>query len=623
MEKFCKALIQFLIIVTVVFAQKQNVKFTHLTINDGLPDNRVYDIQKDYKGFMWFATYNGLARFDGYSFKVFKFDSSDTNSVRNNGITTLYEDRDSILWYGLDRYDRLAGNFKPYYFKPIFWKWCSHGVIREILQDPIDSLKVLWIGDLSGRQKYIVNPVKSFKQVKKELIADSTEDGYVRKWVRKYRGRKGYAITYHRHWVKASALLRDDLPPDWEKGVKKLKLNEKGYIGGWKNFMCDTKGNIWSGSFGGLIKYDGQNDSFKKYIPEPGNPYSINSDLPYGVFEDKEGFIWVGTEKGGLNRFDPATETFTHYKSTPENPNGLATNNIFDVYGDSAGRLWVTTKGDGFYRFDRETERFIQYKKESKYKWGHAAPRYLGAVYYDNKDKHWIGTADEGVYMFDPLKQQFQITKLDIGNKPGGYVTAFHEFENSKLWIATTHALYTYNKKTGELSAEKYNRNDKNKLLQHPITNFYKDKKGNLWIGTTESGGLKLLDNSGNVKSYTAEYSPVFKGASGEKLQWFNTVNKIAPGNDGNLLLIMNTTSFDHYVFNTSLKKFQFHFNGVRNVILDNEGYKWFGRGDNGLSRRKTYNEPAKTFVAHKPDEPCGLSNNLINTMHIDSLPSE
>ncbi|MBD3224095.1 MAG: hypothetical protein GF313_05160 [Caldithrix sp.] len=182
MVKFCKTFLFLLVIITATLAQEQNIKFTHLTMKDGLPDNRVHDIQKDSKGFMWFATSNGLARFDGYGFKVFKYSPSDTNSVRGNGIRSLYKDEDNILWYGLDRYDSLKGNFKRYKFQPIFRNWCSHGVVGEMLQDPFDSKKVLWIRDLSGWQKYIVNPAKPLKEFEKELLVDSTEDSYVRKW---------------------------------------------------------------------------------------------------------------------------------------------------------------------------------------------------------------------------------------------------------------------------------------------------------------------------------------------------------------------------------------------------------------------------------------------------------
>ncbi len=150
MAKYYKILFLFLSFSALAYPQQQNIQFTHLTTKDGLSSNRVNAIIKDSRGFMWFATNNGLNRYDGYNFKIYKYDPQDSNSISGNYITSLCEDRYGNIWIGtrtngFNQFDRKKNKFSRYKFDTQSYAPKAVNSVSLIYEDSSDSTHVLLI----------------------------------------------------------------------------------------------------------------------------------------------------------------------------------------------------------------------------------------------------------------------------------------------------------------------------------------------------------------------------------------------------------------------------------------------------------------------------------------------
>ena len=339
MAQLGKIISALLIFFSLLYAQPHHIQFDHITTKDGLSHNMVNAILKDSKGFMWFGTKDGLNRYDGYEFKVYKYDPQDSTSISGNFITSIYEDREGMLWIGtnytgFNKFNKKSNKFIRYKFDESLYPQSKINAINLFFEDPADSIRVMWIGCGSALLKYIQDPkinIKNLESKKKNS-----------RLIKKISGRQGRFIHYH------------DNPAD-SNSISKMP---------WKNIIQDTWGRLWFGTPFGLNVLNKEMEIFTKYFHDPEDPNSISSNIVLGVYEDEQGFIWVATEGGGLNRFDPRSGTFARFQHDPNDPNSIGSDYVHDVYGDKKGQLWIVTAGGGFYQFDKCSETFYCYKKE-------------------------------------------------------------------------------------------------------------------------------------------------------------------------------------------------------------------------------------------------------------------
>ena len=130
----------------------------------------------------------------------------------------------------------------------------------------------------------------------------------------------------------------------------------------------DSEGYIWVGTNFGLNRYDKRTNTFKVFQRDPKHPNETIASSTFNlssatIVEDKEGYLWFGTQSG-LSRYDRKTETFTNFWHDPNNPHSLSDNDIFSVFEDSEGVIWVGTKQHGVNRYDRGSGRFVRYRHD-------------------------------------------------------------------------------------------------------------------------------------------------------------------------------------------------------------------------------------------------------------------
>ncbi len=272
---------------------------------------------------MWFGG-NGLIKYDGYNFKIFKYNPDDKKSLSYNGVISIYEDRSGTLWIGtegggLNKYNRETDQFTRYAHDANNPNSLSNNVVASILEDRSGNF---WVGTFGGLNK---------------LISDDSVTSF---------------IHYKNDLNEPTSLSND-------------------FVGQ----ICEDKsGNLWIATGDGLNKLspgeiNKTSPTFIHYKHILGDPKSLSHNAVFSVYADNSGVLWVGTIGGGINKLIPgdsneSTPSFIHYLNNPEDQTSLSNNMIWSIFEDAAGNFWFGTLGGGLNKFNRVNEKFTNYKSD-------------------------------------------------------------------------------------------------------------------------------------------------------------------------------------------------------------------------------------------------------------------
>ncbi|MBN2681190.1 MAG: histidine kinase [Bacteroidales bacterium] len=443
----CKKLITLFLLITanVLIAQPDfsNMKVQRLAsenyiIEKGLSQNSVFSILQDKRGFLWFGTWDGLNKYDGYDFQVFKSNFMDAKTeLSNQTILSLFEDSEGLIWIGTNKglnvFDRNSKTFRVYK-KNI-------GNPGSISSDTILSINedlqgYIWIGTQTGLNRIdkksgkVLQFFSSIKNPNESLLGNSVFCIYADKngffWIGTNNGLNRLSTEN----IKFSKYC------DNYKQPNSLCGNVV------RDVCCDKNGKIWAATNNGLFKLDQQKGVEKVYRFNPHDSNTIPGNNLNAIAIDQNGYIWIGTKGAGLSVFDPKNEAFTTLEGGDFENNLISADDITCIYIDKTNIVWVGTNWKGVNKINLNAFKFDHYKTSSK-------PNSLnsdivwGMCEIDEKTI-WIGT-DKGINIFDRNTQKFSyLTKI-----PG----------------------------------------TKNSLSSNQIRSFLKDSKGNIWIGTF-GGGL-------------------------------------------------------------------------------------------------------------------------------------
>ena len=324
-------------------AQIKNIRFKHITVDDGLSNSWVHSILQDKYGFIWFGTDAGLDRYDGYSFREYKNDFRDKNSISNSCILSIFEDSRGKFWIGsregLNLYDRKNNRF-----------------IKNVIvqQQPAWSLaedkdKNLWIGSTTNFWRYNIenDSVHTYTLPQRSIIARTIfVDSRNNVWIGTYYGlllydKKKDSFVYYYH---------DD--------------NDSSSLGNNNIFSIleDKAGRLWIGTQAGLELYTNsqhlsQKGIFEHYQNNSKDESSIAKGTIFSLLEDDKHNLWIGTENGGLDminltNFQNRVNTFIHFKNDPSLGTSLSNNSIYSLCKDEQGNIWIGTYGDGINRIN-------------------------------------------------------------------------------------------------------------------------------------------------------------------------------------------------------------------------------------------------------------------------------
>lgn len=596
---------------------------SYLGIENGLSNNQVRSVYQDHKGFLWFGTRDGLNRYDGYGFKVFRNEIKNSHSLIHNIVSVIKEDLNHQLWIGTRRgvsvYNGLYGSFRTIQYRKGKSSDVSplNYVVKDIGTDRFGSVFIgaEEIGLLRCKPNtFLAEPIA--------LVVSGIETKHY--GVQSIRtGRDGtlWALVQNLGLCKFDyssmklVLVNNKIPftdcmeVDGENiwlgtlnGLFKYNITNKSiaqiiggkglkYAGAVLSMGIDQAKNIWLGTpDNGLLLFDVSKNTFSSIANDGDKQIPIG--VIYAVYIDKNSRKWIGTSLRGVSVVDPNKKGFSTV--TLKGANSEAISSISE---DANNRLWIGTEYSGLDIWDRRTNTRINFRNRSDDPHSISA-NYIASIQQDVGNRVWLATFGAGVNLYDPALKGFKRYKCinpitGIENK---VAFALHQDRDQTLWASTLRrgsilgALYRFNPSLdqfelfdtrlsdlfdlyedskgdfwgGNLSQlvliDKITKKHKFFDIGYTLRTILEDSKGNFWVGT-EGGGILLFDRKAGrvIASYTTE-----DGLCN------NAVLSILEDNVGNIWLSTyngiskfnpTTKSFENFYQSDGLQSNQFQIN--------------------------------------------------------------
>jgi len=545
---------------------------------------------QDSRGFMWFGTRDGLNRYDGSKMIVYRNGSTDSSSISDNFITSLYEDNQNNIWVGthngLNKFEPKKNRFIRLKDQPAHASNISNHSVTVIFGDSKGSI---WFGTKGDGVSSYQPETNRFHPIacKKSGIAAEQErniytffeDSHGNIWA----GTESGLYLYNKDRDAFLAISPQPVTTG-KTGVRAIAE--------------DKQGNILLGmEYSGLVVFNATTGNTKQYMHQAANATSISSNMIWSIVVNKSGEIWIGCINGGLDKFNASTGTFYNYQYQPDNPNSLSQRTVSVLYNDRQDNLWIGTHRGGVNFYSPGSEKFNLYRQKP----------YKNSLSYndvkvfceDRQGNIWIGTDGGGLNLFSRKVNSFKHFKNDPFNSSSlgsNEVLDITEDSDGNVWIATWGGgLCLFNKEANNFT--RFNSSDKSngRLTSDYIQCIFEDKDGQIYVGTY-FGGLHHFDRKNQI------FTPVRKSRTGATSIIGNNVISIIQDKEGNIWIGTDdgglnklnavTGEFEHY-FQDDYKK-----PDIRVLFTDSKGNLWVGQ--EGLF---LYDKKANRFISFTDSE--------------------
>lgn len=507
-----------------------DIAFESLSLDAGLSQSVVMALWQDRQGFLWVGTQDGLNRYDGAAFRVFKNDPLDPHSLSSNFINAIVEDAEGFLWIGtsggLNRYDPRTERFTRYFHDPDDPNSLRSDAIAKLLLAPDGAL---WIGTNGGGLSRLELQTGRFTHYQHDpadpnslganAVAALFRDREGTLWVGLLNGGLNRFDPGHEHFLRFEGKPDDDgfLPDNTVAALSE-----------------DAQGRLWVGTYNGLAVLDEDTGRFRTYRSIAEDPHSLSDNAVIALFTDREGVLWVGTLNGGLNRYDSHTGQFIHYTAVPHDPTSYPSVGVYAIYQDRSGVLWFGSFGGGLVKYSWTREKFTRYNAipgdptslSDSAVWTFFEDRdgvlwvgtvggglnrqdpdtgaftaylsdpndpdslfsnFVMSILEDSQGRFWVGTMGGGLHRFDRATERFR------AYTGAGVIFEVHEDRQGQIWICTDTGLGRYAPDSDSFTFYTNDPRDPTSLSDNTVTLFYEDQQGRQWVGTF-NGGLNRFD---------------------------------------------------------------------------------------------------------------------------------
>jgi len=587
------ALVIFLLLkATVVFSQ--TTKF--YSTENGLSSSLVNQVYQDKRGFIWIGTEDGLNKFDGNKFVIYRNIEGDSTSLKNNYVRTVFEDS--------------RGNF---------WIGCIDGLM--LLDRDANSFREIKLYDANGER---VNP----------HVVSIIE-------------RRNGDILFATSGASLFSLKNGETQCKYETALNKRLCSRFLTV-----VFEDSQSRLWFGSeTSGLNLYYPETNKLMLYKNVPENTHSLSSNAISSICEDKNGNIFIGTLSGGLNRIDPALSGINRIDNVSVNDEltvkalvvdrnnnlyagidgkGMKVYNLqkqvlekyesfsslFDfskakvhsLVEDKNGNIWAGVFQKGIFFIPSNPNRFDYYGYKS-FRKNYIGSNSVMSICEDREGIIWIGTDSDGLYSID---EKTQYTKHFNGTGIPSTVICMKEDQSGNLWLGSyLKGFALFDKKSGKCSSYT-NKIFGSNLADNKVYCMEIDNNNHLWIGTYGSG-LYCFDL--RTKSMVTHYYQLGEGDQGISNNW---INALLYDTDGDMLWIatfngLGCLNLKNNIFETySLENYGLPSNIIFSLKKDNNGNLWIGT-NSGLACLNKKTGDIKTYTIAD-----GLSNNTICAIEND-----
>lgn len=481
----------------------KGIRFSHLGLEDGLSHSTIFSINQDKNGYMWFATPDGLNRFNGYDFTVYRHQYGDSTSIACNATRCVTVDGAGRVWIGtgegLSLYDDEKECFSNFYLNCngrnvavvnivqmrkgklllatteglVVFDMDTHRFLEDALPVSVSLLKNAAMARLGG--KIYIGAAQGLY----EYSDDTKKACKLASWGRDVNVQVVFCQMMDRIWVatEGGGLFV------YDKTSKRLKnYTYDDQSGLQSNFIrslaLDSDNQLWVGTYNGLYIYKESVDRFYsgQDITVPEGKLSQNSVR--SIFKDAQGGMWLGTYWGGLNYYHPLCNRFKHIKHIPY-VNSLSDNVVSCIVEDRNSNLWIGTSDGGLNVYDSKKNEFKVYPFESGVR---GVPfRDIKCVYIDEgQDKVYVGAHAGGLMILNRVSGKRDYLNVQNSNLPTNNIYSISPDGHGGLWIAALEYLL-------HLDTERRNFS----IVESGVTEggaqrrrlLFRDSQNNLWVG--------------------------------------------------------------------------------------------------------------------------------------------
>lgn len=547
-----------------LLTQPRDLRFERLSVEHGLSNFTVTSIVQDHEGFLWFGTADGLNKYDGYDFKIYKHDPSDTTGLPGQEVTCLLLDRAGTLWLGaglagkgLYRYDPEGDRFVRLLSKaPLADRLAGHviGMLHE------DGRGEFWLATSGGLFHYNLATDSLWHYRHDAAEATSLDSDVVTAIGEDHAGEI---------WIATGAGGMNR----WERGTARFKhypivSPATGREIVVRKILADRRGMMWIATTAGLYRYDHATEKITPCPTRPEDPHGIVFDHVVTLYEDTRGRIWIGLFGNGLWRYEAESERFFPSAHDPSDPHSLSSNRIENIFEDRSGILWFATYRNGLNRYNRRQEAFARYPS------AHA----VYAVAEDGRGEVLLGTFFGGLLHYDRAGNLLRITRRDPQNPHSlgsDYVMAIHadSTEPGDLWIGTDLGLNRYEAKRDRFVRFDHGKYDPARPEKMHVKTIFADTTGNLLLGTKGDGLLRLNRGAMRLQQELPDLRDeniwcLAQGREGASVLWQGTFG------NGVFRFDRSTRNVKHY-YNASPDSSRLSSNVVYAIYADTAGYIW------------------------------------------------
>lgn len=562
--------------------------FINYSSRNGLASNSINAIIRDKYGFMWFGTEDGLNRFDGQTFRVYRYKAGDSTSLQRGPVMAMAEDNKGSLWIATNLALSICNpnqdGFRNFDFS-------NYGWIVSICADHTGKI---WVGTYSGlflfdpaTSKVSAYPLNPGKQP--DVIHSIFEDSKKNIWVGSDRGLSRLDKSTGRFIKYISYPEPTGNPANSVRSIAE-----------------DKAGNLWVGtSFRGLAVVDPEKRTVQNYYSNPSDLSTLSSNSIHKVVFDRSGTLWVGTETG-IDLFDPLSGKATRLNNTPANSLGVPTQgrSVREIFIDSSGIYWIAIHQGGVNKYDTNLA-YFSHKQYNIFDPNGLTGSSVMSFAEGASGEIFIGTEGGGLNLMNRKTGQIRPFRLQQAKANASSVLALQTLDHT-LWVGTFQAgFYSVNLHSG---ANRHHpvpagKNDKNEV---PINCIKVDRAGRLLLGTNGSG-VRFY----NPNTYEQEFQEdVFRQAN--PLNGYITA--LEQDKQGNIWMGSNGAGLAFYNSVTGRFTHLTHANSnlpmdvIQTIYCDRTGRVWVGVLGGGLCLYRPDKQNFELF-----DEKFFLFNDVIH----------
>ncbi|MBE7171296.1 MAG: response regulator [Williamsia sp.] len=555
----------------------------YLSIDQGLSNNSVRSIYQDHRGFMWFGTYDGLNRYDGYTFKVFRNNYKNPRSLINNWINAMDEDGAGNLWVGTRQgvcvYHGASNDFSSiYYASPQGAVNRIVSVIRDIERDREGNMLV-GTADLGMIFVPKGDSVGIQVQLEGESMPAQMQDVAA---IKMGAGKKMWVF------VRGKGLCF------YDGGSKKLRLVNATVTSA--NCLETRGGLLWIGANNGIYRYDIAANRFDQFYDEKNG---LSSKDVVGLTIVKTGQLWVATNGGGITVLDLKTGASTYLRAGMKRY-ALSSNVIYVIGEDREARIWVGSLRGGINVIDQRKDLFQTIVSDPAATGNTLVSNYVFYFYEEDNGNLWIGTDGDGLSVWNRKTNQFTNYKhdgADAGSLSNDYISRIKADWQNRIWIVTYRG--SVNRYAGAGRFEHYKFTDRRGTgeISNPLAyTLLEDRQKNIWVSTLTGGLFRLNRQTGAFELFDERLKDLFVLAEDRAgTMWGGNLSQ---------LVQLDPVNRDHRSYLIGKP--------VRSIYEDRSHHFWIGTEGGGLVQFDR--KQAKITARYTTDE--GLcSNSVLNIL--------